>query len=160
MTEPSGDRLKTRRTDDDGSSPRRGVGFQPAGRVIRRGWLKWARLCYVVPGSDKPGGLSSRDGSNAIDGLGNARTIKPKDCRPPGRGDLNERAERRQVENPSYDRGRGVMFDRSCRSDSTGSGIVPLTPPAWPGRAAAFRASWEHSSSGGAPRSIAREPGG
>ena len=58
---PSGDRLKTRRTDDGGSSSRRGVGFQPAGRVIRRGWLGGAWLGCGAWGTDKPGGSSPRD---------------------------------------------------------------------------------------------------
>ena len=44
-------------------------------------------------GYDKPGGSSPRDRSNAIDGLGKARTIKPKDCRPPGNGESDVRGE-------------------------------------------------------------------
>jgi hypothetical protein len=67
MTGPSGDRLKTRRTDGGRSLPRRGVGFQPAGRVKWRGWLDWARLCSVAWGTDKPGGSSPRIGSETVD---------------------------------------------------------------------------------------------
>jgi hypothetical protein len=67
MTGPSGDRLKTRRTDGGRSLPRRGVGFQPAERVKRRGWLDWARLCSVAWGTDKPGGSSPRIGSETVD---------------------------------------------------------------------------------------------
>ena len=38
----------------------------------------------VAEGSDKPGGLSPRDRSNAIDGLGKARTIKPNEVQAAG----------------------------------------------------------------------------
>ena len=38
----------------------------------------------VAEGSDKPGGLSPRDRSNAIDGLGKARTIKPNELQAAG----------------------------------------------------------------------------
>jgi hypothetical protein len=108
MSGPSGDRLKTRRTDDGGSSPRRGVGFQPAGRVIRRGWLGWAWLCSLARRTPtnlevRRHGLDRR--LLMDDGL---RFIKPKKLRPPRSGDSDEWAERRQVENPSYGRRRFV----------------------------------------------------
>ena len=40
-------------TDGGRSSPRRGVDFQPAGRVMPRGRLGWAWLCDRASGYDK-----------------------------------------------------------------------------------------------------------
>ena len=120
MSGPSGDRLKTRRTDDGGSSPRRGVGFQPACRVITRCWLGWAWLCSLARRAPtnlevRRHGLDRR--LLMDDGL---RFIKPKKLGPPRSGDSDEWAERRQVENPSYGR-RGFVAPSWRRLSACGA---------------------------------------
>ena len=86
---------------------------QSAGKVGRLHFIKPNVVRAGRPGYDKPGGLSPRNRSIAIDGSGKARTIKPKKLTPPGSGDLDDWAERRQVENPSY--GRRTFVARSWR---------------------------------------------
>ena len=103
-------------------NPQDGIGMD------RGCWID-GRLRFIKPkvcagrrrglGTRQTGSSPPRVGSETLDGL-SLRFIKPKKLTPPGSGDLDEWAERRQVENPSTDGGRssprrGVDFQPAGR---------------------------------------------